>query len=341
MNFKALILTGSMVSVALHGCTSIGGFSSNSLQQFSSAQELIDKKNINAANGAAKEYVYYWDPKQSNQEIQSSIPKKYLSSYCSAKNGKFSQLHKSSMSLIAASWTKKLLSSYSSVHKEIGAYQCVQQDGQRWMVSIEPVAERKLESSAETRVVSLQTRIMSTDELKKLYGGSISNTSSKTAKVDNQNNKATMVNTTAHKKAEEKKASQLANQNRNPPVEIVAKVPEKILETPVKPVEKIVDKPQTQQMKLYVAARKDLNKGQNQIDACNSAEKAYNYGRLYGSSGVNAYAESGILVARCLTSVPAYSRRFSNPKARATSILQNLANNQNHTGAKHMLSQLK
>ena len=245
------------------------------------------------------------------------------------------------MSLIAASWTKKLLSTYSSVHKEIGGYQCVQQDGQRWMVSIEPVAERKLEGSAETRVVSLQTRIMSADELKKFYGGSISNSSSKTTKVDNQSNKTATVNTTAQKKAEEKKASQLTNPTRTAPAEILAKTAEKEPEAPVKPVERIVDKPQTQQMKLYVAARKDLNKGQNQINACTSAEKAYNYGRLYGSSGVNAYAESGILVARCLTSVPAYSRRFSNPKARATNILQNLANNQNHTGAKHMLSQLK
>ncbi|OTG81072.1 hypothetical protein [Acinetobacter sp. ANC 4648] len=342
MNFKALILTGSVVGMALHGCTSMGGLNSDSLQKFSSAQELIDNKNINASNGAAKEYVYYWDPKQSNQDVQSLIPKKYLSSYCNAKGGKFSLLQKSSMSLIKESWTKKLLSTYSSVHQGVGAYQCLQEDGQRWIVSIEPVAERKLDTSGETRVVSLHTKMMTADEVKKFYSSSIVSTVIvKKTKADTQVNKNIVANTAAQKKAEEKKNSQQANQNRNQQPEIAVKPAEKVVETAVKPVEKIVDKPQTQQMKLFVAARKDLNKGQNQINACNNAEKAYNYGKLYGSSGINAYAESGVLFARCLTNVPAYSSKFSNPKAKAAGILQNLASNQNHTGAKHMLKQLK
>ena len=52
-------------------------------------------------------------------------------------------------------------------------------------------------------------------------------------------------------------------------------------------------------------------------------------------------AESGVMVARCLTNVPGYSQRFSNPQDRAKRILQNLAANQNHAVAKHMLKQIK
>ena len=103
----------------------------------------------------------------------------------------------------------------------------------------------------------------------------------------------------------------------------------------------IADTPQMQQMKLYVEARKGLSRGQNQLEACNTAERAYQYGRLRGASGINAYAESGVLVARCLISVPAYSRRYSQPKQRAIQILQPLAQNYNHTGARQMLLQNK
>ncbi|MDN5418453.1 MAG: hypothetical protein L0G09_13550, partial [Acinetobacter sp.] len=105
--------------------------------------------------------------------------------------------------------------------------------------------------------------------------------------------------------------------------------------------EKTITTPQSQQMQLYISARKELGRGQNQINACNNAERAYNYGRLHGTSGINVYAESGVLVARCLTNVPSYSQRFSNPQDRAKRILQNLAGNQNHAVAKHMLKQIK
>ena len=79
----------------------------------------------------------------------------------------------------------------------------------------------------------------------------------------------------------------------------------------------------------------------NQVAACNSAQRAYNYGRLPGSDASNVYTESGILVARCLTGIPSYSSRFSNPKGQAKYVLQNLAKNHNHTGAKNMLKQMK
>ena len=104
---------------------------------------------------------------------------------------------------------------------------------------------------------------------------------------------------------------------------------------------RVVETPQQQQTRLYVAARRDLNNGRNQINACNNAQLAYGYGRLRGNTGVNAYAESGMLVARCLTSIPAYSRRFNNADDRAKKILQNLASSYNHAGAKQMLKQLK
>ncbi len=45
---------------------------------------------------------------------------------------------------------------------------------------------------------------------------------------------------------------------------------------------KAVETPQQQQAKLYVAARRDINSGRNQVAACNSAQRAYNYGRLPG-----------------------------------------------------------
>ena len=108
-----------------------------------------------------------------------------------------------------------------------------------------------------------------------------------------------------------------------------------------KPPVQLADTPQQQQMKYYVAARRDINSGRNQVEACNNAQRAYNYGRLPGSAASNVYAESGMLAARCLTSIPSYSSRFSNPKAQAQRILQNLAGNHNHAGAKHMLKQMK
>ena len=206
----------------------------------------------------------------------------------------------------------------------VGAYYCKQSDGQQWYVSIEPLSERKLEN--ESRVVNLQTKIMTLDEVKKLY--SKSNISVAEKKQNNVSVKApiNVVNKTAPiKTVEEKK--------------VIAPVIEEVKEKP--PVEKVISTPQSQQMQLYISARKDLSRGQNQINACNNAERAYNYGRLRGSSGVNAYAESGVLVAKCLTSVQSYSRRFTDPQVRARRILQNLATNQNHAVAKYMLKQMK
>jgi hypothetical protein len=94
-------------------------------------------------------------------------------------------------------------------------------------------------------------------------------------------------------------------------------------------------------MKIYVAARRDINSGKNLNNACNNAQRAYNYGKLQGTEGTRVYTESGMLVARCLNSIPVYASRFPNAKAQSKRILQNLANNYNHAGAKNLLRQLK
>jgi hypothetical protein len=331
VNFRTLILIGG-VGIALHGCTSIEIFNSDSVKNFASPQELIVQKNINAVNGRAKEYVYSWGPKQSNKEVQSLYPRKYLNSYCSAKGGKFSLLHKSSMSLVKNQWDKKLLSSYSSVKQGIGAYKCVQSDGQSWIVSIEPITERKLDDGGSgARMVALQTKIMTASDAQKFYSSanSSNNSAAKKTTVNNQTGKNTASKAVTPKEVELKKEVETKKETKPTP------------ELPVKRSVQVVETPQQQQLKYYVAARRDLNSGKNQIAACNNAQRAYNYGKLQGTEGTKVYTESGMVVARCLTSVPSYSSRFANSKAQAVKILQNLANNYNHAGAKNMLRQIK
>ena len=333
VNLKALFLTGSL-GIALQGCASMGGFSTDAFKSYSSPQQVIDQKNLNNNNGTAKDYVYYWDPKQGQQNVQSLTPKLTLAAYCTAKGGKLKQVHKSSMKLIKDKWSHKLLSTYSSVQQGIGAYQCLENNGSTWLVSIEPVAEKKLAKDSETRLVALQTKALSLDEINQFYG-----MKNVTEKNNTQNQKNVITQKKDDKKTLEKKQDKKTEEK---------KIEEKKLDDKkvnnqqtITPSVKVTVSPQTQQMQLYAAARKDLGRGQNQINACNNAELAYGYGRLRGNTGVNAYAESGMLVARCLTSIPAYSRRFNNADDRAKKILQNLASSYNHAGAKQMLKQLK
>jgi len=329
VNFKIFILIGG-ASIALHGCTSFKGSSSdNSVNHLASPQEMIVQKNINQPNGQAKDYVYTWGEKQNNNEPQSLYPRKYLNNYCSAKNGKFSLLYKSSLSLVKNQSDKKLLLASGNVKQGIGAYKCVQNNGQSWIASIEPVAEHKL-SEGSARVVSLQTKLMSANEAKRFYKNVTvaSNTAEKKSIASEQNNKKALNKANLQKEKELKKDLE------------VEKETAPIAELPAVQLLKVVETPQQQQLKAYVAARRDLSKGQNQVNACNNAQRAYNYGKLKGSNA-SVYTESGMLVARCLTSVPAYSSRFSNSKAQATKILQHLASNYNHAGAKNMLRQIK
>jgi len=324
VNFKTFILIGGL-GIALHGCTSFNGSSSdNSVKNFASPQEMIAQKNINQANGQAKEYVYSWGSNQNDKEPQSLYPRKYLNNYCSVKNGKFSLLYKSSLSLVKNQSDKKLLLASGNVKQGIGAYKCVQSNVHSWIVSIEPVSERKSGDGSNARLVSLQTRLMSADEAKRFYTNVAvtSRAAEKKSSPNEQNTKKALNKSTPPKEQELKKEIK-------PAAELPAVQPLKVVETP-----------QQQQLQAYVSARRDLSKGQNQINACNNAQRAYNYGKLKGTNA-SVYTDSGMLVARCLTSVPAYSNRFANSKAQAIKILQHLANNYNHAGAKNMLRQIK
>lgn len=325
MNVKQFIFIGAM-GMTLQGCNHIGNFSTDSINKYATPQALIDQKKLNAANGGAKEYVYDWGQQQKSTETQALYPRKYLGSYCHAKGGKFALLYKSNLYLVKDQTQKKRLTGNSNVKQGIGAYECVLPD-ERWIVSIEPTAEGKLESRLAARAVSLQTRILSADEAKQWYKNVASNSAEKkTAKstTTTKNSKTEIAKESDNKKEAEKK-----KESKPAVVETTQTV------TAPAPA---VETPQQQQLKAYVTARRDLSKGTNKLNACNNAQRAYNYGKLAGTNA-NVYTDSGMLVARCLTSVPAYSTRFSNPKGQADKILQNLASNYNHAGAKRMLKQ--
>lgn len=323
MNLKAILWVGS-IGFALHGCTTMQSLNPNSFNHYASPQDVINQKGLNSSNGKAKEYVYDWGPQKKNVEAESLIPKQNMSSYCQAKNGKFIQLNKSNLNQVKNAWSRKLLATYSSIKQGTGVFQCSQADGQRWVVSIEPTVERKADH-AETRLVSLQTKIIGPEERRKMYGVANENTSKKSE--TNRTKSSAAKNT--KKELENKK-------------EPVPKKENKAVEPEQKPQPKAVaETPQQLQMRLYVNARRDLNAGKNQVAACNNAQRAYSYGKLNGANANRAYAESGMLVARCLTSVSAYSKSYPNAKARAKGILQNLATNYNHAGAKNMLNNMK
>lgn len=323
MNVKQFIFIGAM-GMTLQGCNHIGNFSTDSINKYATPQALIDQKKLNAANGGAKEYVYDWGQQQKSTETQALYPRKYLGSYCHAKGGKFALLYKSNLYLVKDQTQKKRLTGNSNVKQGIGAYECVLPN-ERWIVSIEPTAEGKLESRLAARAVSLQTRMLSADEAKQWYKNVASNSAEKkTAKsiTTTKNSKTEIAKESDNKKEAEKK-----KESKPAVVEATQTVTAPAVETP-----------QQQQLKAYVTARRDLSKGTNKLNACNNAQRAYNYGKLAGTNA-NVYTDSGMLVARCLTSVPAYSTRFSNPKGQADKILQNLASNYNHAGAKRMLKQ--
>lgn len=250
------------------------------------------------------------------------LPRKYLGSYCQSQNGRLTLAYKSSMSLVKNAWSKKLLNTYRDVKQGIGAYRCVGNQGENWIVSIEPVAERQLEQRGEAREVSLVTKIMSEDEARRFYRAT-----SESAKAGP---KATPSNPKTINKTKVAEVKEKPEEKKEPVAASVKTAPPRVVETP-----------QQQQTRLYVAARRDLNSGLNQINACNNAQRAYNYGKLQGAEGTRVYTESGMLVARCLTGVSNYRSRFPNSDAQAKRILQNLANNYNHAGAKNMLRGMK
>ena len=310
------------VGSLLFGCATVDQYSPNSVKHFASPQELIVQKQLNQPSGVAKEYVYYWGSQRKDQPAESMIPRKYMGSYCQSQNGRLTLAYKSSMSLVKNAWSKKLLNTYRDVKQGLGAYRCVGNQGESWIVSIEPVAERQLEQRGEARVVSLLTKIMSEDEARRFYRATSEST--KAAPKAVPSNPKT-INKTKVAEVKEK-----PEEKKEPVAAAVKTAPSRVVETP-----------QQQQTRLYVAARRDLNSGRNQINACNNAQRAYNYGKLQGAEGTRIYTESGMLVARCLMGVSNYRSRFPNSDAQAKRILQNLANNYNHAGAKNMLRGMK
>ena len=178
-------------------------------------------------------------------------------------------------------------------------------------MSIEPTFERQIKRNGQ-RIVGLKTQVMTEAEAKRFY----------------------RMPTTTTKKTE---AVKKPLETKTADSKAVMKEAEKVEE---KTTTRVIETPQQQQARLYVSARRDLNAGKNIVNACNTAQRAYNYGRLTVDS-TNVYTESGMLVARCLLQMPAYANRFPNAKAQAKRILNHLASQYNHTAAKNMLKQIK
>lgn len=309
-------MMGGLTLSLLYGCATTNNVGTNVVKDLQSPQDVINQKGLNGSNGRAREYVYDWG-QAGNKATEVSSPKNYMSSYCQVKEGKFSLLYNSKMSLMKDVASKRRLEKDEIVQQAIGTYRCTQKNGQQWLVSIEPISERKRSNNSDVRVVALLTKIVTHGEAQK------------------QTNTVIATTNTSEKPLPTKAVPPIVTKPTTAKIE--TKVEEEVVKQPEKPVETV----QQQQNRLYLSARRDLNRGVNQLDACNQAERAYNLGRFYNSNGPNIYTESGILLAKCLTTVPAYSKKFVNPKGRAKGILQEIVNNQNHAVAKHMLQQLK
>ena len=322
------------------GCNSVSRLKSGVLHPFASPEELIAKRALNQRDGSAKDYIYLWGQAQKNNSTQAMYPRSILTQYCHEQGGKFSLLYRSNFNAVADPAQRKRLSTNRGVVQGSGAYQC-RMDGlaESWIVSIEPVFERQVDKTSQNRSVRLLTKLMSATEARNFYLAANKNT------VATQKKTAASIKTPVTKSTNELKESARKEQERK---ELERKelerkeLEKKQIATRVVPVRaSVVETPQQQQMKLYVAARRDINSGKNLNNACNNAQRAYNYGKLQGTEGTRVYTESGMLVARCLNGIPAYANRFPNAKAQAKRVLQNLSNNYNHSGAKNMLRQIK
>ncbi|WP_216935607.1 MULTISPECIES: hypothetical protein [unclassified Acinetobacter] len=313
------------------------------LHPFASPEELIAKRALNQRDGSAKDYIYLWGQAQKNNTTQAMYPRSVLTQYCHEQGGKFSLLYRSNFNAVADVAQRKRLSANRGVVQGSGAYQCRMDDlAESWIVSIEPVSERQVDKTSQNRSVRLLTRLMSTTEATNFY------LATNKATVATQKKTAVSIKTPVAKTTNEIKESARKEQERKDlerkeleKKELEKKETEKkqLAAASVRAV--VAETPQQQQMKLYVAARRDINSGKNLNNACNNAQRAYNYGKLQGTEGTRVYTESGMLVARCLNSIPAYANRFPNAKAQAQRTLQNLATHYNHSGAKNMLRQIK
>jgi len=337
VKLKVIILIIGATVVA--GCNSVNRLKSEVLHPFASPEELIAKRALNQRDGRAKDYIYLWGPAQKNNTIQAMYPRSIMTQYCHEQGGKFSLLYKSNFSSVANVDQRKRLSANRGVVQGSGAYQCRMDDlTESWIVSIEPISERQVDKTSQTRSVRLLTQLMNPSQAKNFYRPS------KAMLAIEKTTPASIKNTTSTKTVAAKTANELKESARK---ELEKKELER-KELENKEAEKKqpaasarADTPQQSQMKSYVAARRDINSGRNLNNACNNAQRAYNYGKLQGTEGTRVYTESGMLVARCLSSIPVYASRFPNAKAQSKRILQNLATNYNHSGAKNMLRQIK
>lgn len=315
---------------ALAGCQSSAPIKSVKVQQYDSPQELISKRNLNQADGSAKDYIYLWDAKNKNNDPQALIPRTTISQYCHAKGGVLVLSYKSQLRSVANATQKKRLSNAPHLSQGIGAYKCKFNGGNYWMVSIEPISEQLLEKGSTTRSVKLLTKVVTMTEARQYYRG---------ATVLDKKVEAAKTPTKPNVKEVAKKEAALKENLKEPvpkevkPVEVAVPI--------VIPNTNIAETAQQQQARLYVAARRDINAGRNINNACNNAHRAYGLGKQQGTEGTRVYTESGMLVARCLNNIPSYGSRIPNAKGQAKRILTNLANNYNHSGAKNMLRQMK
>ncbi len=317
---------------SLTACTQVERLKSGAEPNYASPQEFIAKKNLNNQDGTAKDYIYVWDAKQKGNSTQSLIPRTTLSQYCHTKSGRLVLSYKSQLSLVKNTAQKRRLAADKSLAQGIGAYQCKFADGTHWLVSIEPMSEQAVQKNSATRSVKLLTKVMSMHEARQFYRGAVS----LDKKIEAPKNSAK----NTPKAVAKKEASLKENLKENPSKELKPTTVDVATPT-VLPNNHAAESVQQQQARLYVAARRDINTGKNITNACNNAQKAYSFGKLQGTEGTRVYTESGMLVARCLNSIPSYGSRIPNAKGQARRILTNLAHNYNHSGAKNMLRQMK
>lgn len=159
VNYKILCVFGVLVSV-LQGCTSLGNIAQAPFKNIASPQELIVERKINDTDKNSKEYVYHTVGVKNEKDIEVLYPRSMFSQYCQAHGGRFTQTQKSSFSLVKDPWAKKLLRTYNSLKQGTGAFRCQLNNGEQWLVSIEALSERKLPNSNDTRVVNLQSKVL-------------------------------------------------------------------------------------------------------------------------------------------------------------------------------------
>ncbi len=327
--------------MSLAACNSMQGAKKNILHPFHSPQELIVKRGINQPDGKAKDYVYLWDQQQRHNTTQAMYPRSVMTQYCHEQGGKLSLLYKSKFGLVNDPAQRTRLAANRGVVQGIGAYKCTMGDlAESWIVSIEPVAERQAENNSKTRSVRLLTRLMKTAEAHNFYQAAASTAKTAKKQVNVVKATATAKTSVAAKPTAEQKDHDRKELERKELAKAEVEKKESKPVTVATPRASVNETPQQQQMKLYVTARRDINNGRNLNNACNNAQRAYNYGKQQGTEGTRVYTESGMLVARCLTSISTYSSRFPNAKGQAQRVLNGLASQYNHAGAKNMLKQL-